>query len=111
MSFSVSFMGGQLPLVSDIRKIAMKHIGSGNDLVKTSIVQVEPGKSVLPVPSRPGSPDRVSGWNVRSISKVRLTVTTPESPRRAAPVGARPGTGAARDRDDGHGRLIMTGPR
>ena len=27
MSFSVSFIGGQLSVVSDIRKIAMKHIG------------------------------------------------------------------------------------
>ena len=27
----------------------MKHMGIGNDLLKTSIVQVEPGKSVLPV--------------------------------------------------------------
>ena len=49
MSFSVSFMGGQLSLVSDIRKIAMKHIGIGNELLKTFIVQVDLGTSVFPV--------------------------------------------------------------
>ncbi len=49
MSFSVSFMGGQLPLVSDIRKIAKKHIGIGNELLKTFIVQVDLGTSVFPV--------------------------------------------------------------
>ena len=69
MSFSVSFMGGQLPLVSDIRKIAMKYIGIGNDLLKTSIVQVEPGKSVLPVHRdqevRTWYP--ATGWKFRSI--------------------------------------------
>lgn len=49
MSFSVSFMGGQLPLVSDIRKIAKKHIGSGIELLKAFIIQIELGKSAFPV--------------------------------------------------------------
>ena len=49
MSFSVNFMGGQLPLVSDIRKIAKKHIGLGKKLLKAFIIQIELGKSVFPV--------------------------------------------------------------
>ncbi len=78
MSFSVSFMGGQLSLVIDIRKIAMKHIGIGNDLLKTSIVQVQPGKSVLPVHRdqevRTWCP--ATGWNVRSIAASAVTAAS-----------------------------------
>ncbi len=69
MSFSVNFMSAQLCLVSDIRKIAKKHIGSGIDLLKTFIVQVDLGTSVLPVHRdqevRTWYP--ATGWNFRSI--------------------------------------------